>query len=100
MRSVLLFGDPIVDWGAMWKICAVALAAGAGVVLAFGFVLLGLKLAQGPATGGTADGTTDGTAAARPSAATRLAGFSMSLVFGLICAGVIAIGVYAMTQKS
>lgn len=96
MSSMFLFGDPIVDWSAMWKICAVALAAGAGVVLAFGFVLLGLKLAQGSASGGT----TDGTAAARPSAATRLAGFSMSLVFGLICAGVIAIGVYAMTQKS
>ena len=48
---MFVFATPIVDWSAMWKICLVALAAGAGVVVFFGFLLLGLKFAQGPAKG-------------------------------------------------
>ena len=93
----------IVDWGAMWKICLVALAAGAGVVIFFGFLLLGLKFAQGPVTAGaTANGAGDiGSSGPHepPSAGARLGGFTLALVCGLICIGVVAIGVYAMTQK-
>jgi hypothetical protein len=140
---MFVLASPIVDWNAMWKICLVALAAGAGVVVFFGFMLLGLKFAQGAATGGTqsaatggtqsaatggtqsaaTDGTqsaaTDGTQSAAtdgtqsvatdhtasaasdhaPSAGARLGGFTLALVCGLICAGVIAVGVYAMTKK-
>jgi len=87
---MFVLASPIVDWNAMWKICLVALGAGAGVVVAFGLMLLGLKFAQRPATG------TDGA----PSPVARLAGFAVSLVCALLCTGVIAIGVYAMTQKS
>jgi hypothetical protein len=87
----------------MWKIVLVALAAGAGVVVLFGFVLLGLKLSQGPATARTREATDDGApsgASARtPSAGARVGGFTLALVCGLICIGVVAIGVYAMTQK-
>lgn len=102
---------PIVDWNAMWKICLVALAAGAGVVVMFGFVLLGLKFAQGPATDRTHRAGTDGTPIAgsdgtpiagtdrTPSAGARLGGFTLSLVCGLVCVGIIVIGVYAMTKK-
>ena len=79
----------------MWKICLVALAAGAGVVIFFGFLLLGLRLAQGPANGATHDDASD----RPPSAGARLGGFTLALVCGLICIGVVAIGVYAMTQK-
>lgn len=78
----------------MWKICLVALAAGAGVVVLFGFLLLGLKFAQGPATG-----TQKAENAGPPSAGARLGGFTLALICGLVCVGVVAIGVYAMTQK-
>ena len=87
----------------MWKICLVALAAGAGVVVFFGFLLLGLKFAQGPAKGATHDAPTGAANSAGtdrpPSAGARLGGFTLALLCGLICVGVIAIGVYAMTQK-
>jgi hypothetical protein len=92
---MFVLATPIVDWAAMWKICLVALAAGAGVVVFFGFLLLGLKFAQGPATGATQSAGTD----RPPSAGARLGGFTLALVCGLICIGVVAIGVYAMTQK-
>jgi hypothetical protein len=98
---MLHLATPIVDWTAMWKIFLVALAAGAGTVIAFGFVLLGLKFAQGPATHAAgADGAGAATTGhASPSAGARLGGFTLALVCGLICVGVIAAGVYAMTQK-
>jgi hypothetical protein len=100
---MFLFATPLVDWDAMWKIVLVALAAGAGVVIMFGFVLLGLKFSQGPATAGTGGAGANGTAGAGsahiPSAGARLGGFALALVCGLICIGVVAIGVYAMTQK-
>lgn len=84
---MFVFATPIVDWSAMWKICLVAFAAGAGVVIMFGFVLLGLKFANRPASDST------------HSAGSRLGGFALSLVCGLVCVGVIAIGIYAMTKK-
>jgi hypothetical protein len=34
---MFVLATPIVDWNAMWKIFLVAFAAGAGVVVAFGF---------------------------------------------------------------
>jgi hypothetical protein len=100
---MFVLATPIVDWNAMWKIFLVALAAGAGVVVFFGFMLLGLKISQGPARysahapgpSGTQSAGPDGT----PSAGARLGGFTLSLVCGLICVGVVAVGVYAMTQK-
>ena len=58
----------------MWKICLVALAAGAGVVVLFGFLLLGLKFAQGPAKRATHDaatGATDDDAAAHSTGTDR-----------------------------
>jgi hypothetical protein len=116
---MFLLATPIVDWNAMWKIFLVALAAGAGVVIFFGFMLLGLKLSQGPPTHDPSGARTDGapgaaTAAApgagtdgvpvtrtdhTPSAGARLGGFTIALVCGLICVGVVAVGIYAMTQK-
>jgi hypothetical protein len=92
---MFVLATPIIDWSAMWKICLVALAAGAGVVIFFGFLLLGLRLAQGPAKGASDSAGTD----QPPSAGARLGGFTLALLCGLICIGVVAIGVYAMTQK-
>ncbi len=84
---MFVLASPIVDWNAMWKICLVALAAGAGVVVMFGFLLLGLKFANRPATEGT------------QSTRSRLSGFALSFACGAICIGVIAVGIYAMTKK-
>jgi hypothetical protein len=77
---MLVLATPIVDWNAMWKIFVVAFAAGAGVVVAFGFLLLGLKFANRP--GGA-----------------RLGGYALSAVCGALCLGVVVVGVYAMTKK-
>ncbi len=71
----------------MWKICLVTLAAGAGVVVMFGFLLLGLKFANRPAADGAA------------STGSRLSGIALSLVCGVVCIGVVAVGIYAMTKK-
>jgi heme/copper-type cytochrome/quinol oxidase subunit 2 len=85
---MFVLASPIVDWNAMWKICVVALAAGAGVVVAFGFLLLGLKLANRARTDGT------------QSTGSRLGGYTLSAVCGVICIGVVVIGVDAMTKKT
>jgi hypothetical protein len=95
---MFVLATPIVDWNAMWKIFLVALGAGAGVVVAFGFVLLGLKVSQGPPTHGP-DGARRAGTDNTPSAGARLGGFSLALACGLICIGFIVVGVYAMTQK-
>jgi quinol-cytochrome oxidoreductase complex cytochrome b subunit len=84
---MFVLASPIVDWSAMWKICVVALAAGAGVVVVFGFLLLGLKIANRPGTDGT-QGT-----------GSRLTGYSVSAVCGVIVIGVVVVGIYAMTKK-
>jgi hypothetical protein len=98
-----VLATPIIDWTAMWKICVAVLIAGAGVVILFGFMLLGLKISQGPATHATAAAGADGTHTAAtshvPSSGARLGGFTLALVCGLLVAGVIVVGVYAMTQK-
>jgi hypothetical protein len=84
---MFVLADPIIDLNAMWKICLVVLVAGTGTVVAFGFLLLGLKLANRL---GTAD--TDG-AQARP------AGYLLSVACALICVGIVVVGVFAMVNK-
>ncbi len=84
---MFVLGSPIVDWSAIWKIWLVALIAGAGVVIVFGFLLLGLKFANAPRTDGT-QGTT-----------ARVTGFAVSLVCGVLVIGVIALGIIAMIDK-
>jgi hypothetical protein len=84
---MFLLGTPIVDWNAMWKIFAVALAAGAGVVVAFGFLLLGVKIANRSKSDGT------------HSEGSRLGGYALVAVCGVLCVGVVVVGVYAMTKK-
>jgi len=81
---MFVLATPIIDWNAMWKIFVVALAAGAGVVIAFGFVLLGAKIAN--RSGSTGGGS-------------RLGGYALSAVCGVLCVGVVVVGVYAMTKK-
>ena len=84
---MFVLATPIVDWNAMWKIFVVALAAGAGVVVAFGFLLLGVKLANRSGSDGT------------HGAGSRLGGYTLAAVCGVLCVGVVVVGVYAMTKK-
>jgi hypothetical protein len=80
---MFLFADPIIDGSAIWKIIVVALVGGVGIVVVFGFLLLGLKLAD------TADGETS-----------KISGYVLSALCGAAVIGVIALGIWAMTKKS
>ena len=84
---VLGASSPIVDWSAIWKICLVTLVAGGGVVVVYGFLLLGLKIANSPKT--------DGTQATR----SRVTGFFLAFVCGVIVFGVVVVGIYAITRS-
>jgi hypothetical protein len=84
---MFVLATPIVDWNAMWKIFLVALLAGAGTVVVFGFLLLGLKLANRFGTGGA------------QSEGSRIVGYAVAGACAVICIAVVVIGVYAMTKK-
>jgi hypothetical protein len=85
---MLIFGDPIIDGSALWKIILAALIGGCGVVVVYGFLLLGIKYAT------TAD------AHATHTQRSKRIGYALATLCGLAVLAVIAIGVYAMTQKS
>jgi NhaP-type Na+/H+ or K+/H+ antiporter len=80
---MFLLATPIVDWSAMWKICVATFAAATLVVIAFGFVLLGLKIADH----------------AKNNPGSRLGGLTLAIVCGIFCVGVVILGVYAMAEK-
>jgi len=77
-----VIASALVDWSAVGKICLAALAAGVGVVVVFGILLLGIKHANGAT-----------------SSAARFASYTLSGVCGLLCVGVFVIGIYAMAEK-
>jgi hypothetical protein len=84
---MLLFGDPIIDWSAILKIVIVALVGGCGIVVVFGFLLLGLKFA----------GVDDpGEAHTERS---KMTGYTLSAICGIVVIGVIVLGIYAIVQK-
>jgi hypothetical protein len=84
---MLIFGDPIIDWSAIGKIVIVALIGGAGVVVVFGFLLLGLKYA------GVGDSTST------HSEGSKAVGYAVTAICAILVVGVVVLGVYAMTQK-
>jgi lysylphosphatidylglycerol synthetase-like protein (DUF2156 family) len=84
---MFLLATPIVDWTAMWKILVAVLVAGVGTVVVFGFLLLGLKLANRLGTG-AANGE-----------GSRIVGYSLAGVCAVLVSAVVMIGIYAMTQK-
>jgi hypothetical protein len=86
---MLIFGDPIIDWTAIWKIVVVALIGGCGVVVVYGFLLLGVKYAGlGDDAGKTHTETS------------KVIGYAIAGVCAILVVGVIVLGIYAMTQKS
>ncbi|HYB25172.1 MAG TPA: hypothetical protein VEF89_01020 [Solirubrobacteraceae bacterium] len=84
---MFVLATAIVDWDAMWKIFVVVLIAGTGTVVAFGFLLLGLKAANrlGPKE----------TRGEGP----RAGGYALAAVCGVLCVGVVVVGIYAMAKK-
>lgn len=80
--SPIVIATAIINWGALGKIIAAAFAAGAGVVIAFGFALLGLERAgQTQATG------------------TRVLNYTITAAGGAFCLAAVGIGIWAMVQK-
>jgi NADH:ubiquinone oxidoreductase subunit 6 (subunit J) len=72
----------LINWADLWKIVLAALVGGTGVVIVFGLLLLGVS------RGKTATRTT-----------TRYGLYTLSGVCGVLVVAVMAVGVYAMTQK-
>ena len=66
----------------LWKIVLAALVGGVGVVVPFGFLMLGVKIANNAASGGRV-----------------WAGYALAGVCGFICVAAIVIGIYAMAEK-
>jgi hypothetical protein len=85
---MLLLGSPIVDWSAIGKVVIAALVGGCGVVIVFGFLLLGLKFAG---VGDTSGGT--------HSEGSKMTGYALSAICGIVVIAVIVIGIYAIVQK-
>ena len=85
---MLGLGDALVNWSAIWKIVLVALAGGAGVVIVYGFLLLGLKYAT---AGGPGEAHSEGS---------KVLGYALVAISAILVVGVIVLGIYAMTQKS
>ena len=86
---MLIFGSPIIDWSAIGKIVIVALIGGSGVVIVYGFLLLGLKYA------GVGDARLNPQRKLKSRSATP-----SPPVCAILVVGVIVLGIYAMTQKS
>jgi hypothetical protein len=85
---MLAFGDPIVIWSAIWKIVLVALIGGCGIVIVYGFLLLGLKYTTADDSGQTR------------SESSKVVGYALVAICAVLVVGVIVLGIYAMTQKS
>jgi hypothetical protein len=77
-----LLASQYVNWSAVGKICLVAVIGSVGIVLVFGILLYGVKLANAATSSGA-----------------RVASYALSSVCGLICVGAFAIGIYAMAEK-
>jgi hypothetical protein len=86
---MLIFGDPIIDWSAILKIVIAALIGGCGIVIVYGFLLLGVKYAGlGDDTGQTHTETS------------KVVGYALAGICAILVVGVVVLGIYAMTQKS
>ena len=86
---MLIVGSPIIDWSAILKIVIAALIGGTGIVIVYGFLLLGVKYAGlGDDTGQTHTETS------------KVIGYAIAAICAILVVGVIVLGIYAMTQKS
>jgi NADH:ubiquinone oxidoreductase subunit 6 (subunit J) len=76
-----VLASALIKWSALWKIVVAALIGGAGVVIAFGVLLIGLRWAR------------------RPRGTAKLGGYSLAAVCGAFCLAAVVLGIYAMAHK-
>ncbi|MBV9817556.1 MAG: hypothetical protein JOZ07_04320 [Solirubrobacterales bacterium] len=79
---MLALASPIVDTNALWKIVLASLAAGAGVAIAFGILLIGVSRAQKTTNGGA-----------------RVLDYGLAVIMGAFCVFAVVAGIHAMTVK-
>lgn len=77
-----VLASEFINWAALWKIVLAAFVGGVGVVVVFGFLLYGVKIANNAGSGGR-----------------EWAGYALAGVCGFICVAAIVIGIYAMAEK-
>jgi hypothetical protein len=83
---MLVFGSAIVNWSAILKIVIAALIGGCGIVIVYGFLLLGLKYA-----GIGSDAT--------KSEGAKVTGYALGAICAILVVGVVVLGIYAIIQK-
>lgn len=79
---MVILASSYINWSALWKIVLAALVGGAGVVIVFGFLLVGVKIANNAKSGGR-----------------EWAGYALAGVCGLFVVAVVVAGIYAMVNK-
>ncbi len=77
-----ILASEFINWSALWKIVLAAFVGGVGVVVVFGFLLVGVKIANNAKSGGR-----------------EWAGYALAGVCGFICVAAIVVGIYAMAEK-
>jgi hypothetical protein len=85
---MFILGAALINWSAIWKIVVAALIGGCGVVVVYGFFLLGLKFATTTGSDGT------------QSEGSKVLGYALAAICAILVVGVVVLGIYAMTQKS
>jgi hypothetical protein len=79
-----MLASALIDLDALWKIVVAGFVGGAGVVVAFGFVLLGRSRYEQARQG---------------DALTRATAILMASAGGAVCAAALIVGLLAMTKK-
>jgi TRAP-type C4-dicarboxylate transport system permease small subunit len=79
---VTILATSLIDWSALWRIVTAALIGGAGVTIVFGVLLLCLRYARGAHSDGS-----------------KVLGWSLAAVCGVLCVGAAVIGIIAMADK-
>jgi hypothetical protein len=75
----------IINTSALWKIIVASFVGGAGLVILFGLLLIGVSRAEAARSAGNAG--------------SRVAYLAGSAICGAICVGLVVVGIYAMAKK-
>jgi hypothetical protein len=75
----------IINTSALWKIIVASFVGGAGVVILFGLLLIGVSRAEAARSAGNAG--------------SRVVYLAGSAICGVICVALVVVGIYAMAKK-
>jgi hypothetical protein len=75
----------IINTSALWKIIVASFVGGAGLVILFGLLLIGISRAEAARSAG--------------SSGSRVVYLAGSAICGVICVGLVVVGIYAMAKK-